>query len=643
MGKLYTQKTAFLFTVLLLLSTYKVFAAPVTTWNNSSGDGKWSTASNWSNGTVPVSGNVSIPNMSGATVYLDTTITIGSLTMTGNAILSIGAGKTLTITQTGNTLALNTAVSVKAVINMNSGNIISSGNITGTGIINGGSGTITIKSGVNSNITFNPGTGTAIIAGSSTQSSINITNFNNLQVNNTNGFTLSNDITVSGNLSGAGKITAFNRTINLSGNMTIATFAYNQSKIKLVGSTMQYINGYTFYTLENDNNAGTTLNGDATINVELKFDPSGGPGAYTNPSYLFLNGHTLAIASLAPVTSPSETNGFIVMGSTGYLQMYAEPGGFIFPFGPTAASYTPITVTVGSTMQFNATVTNSITNYSLNNVTKHSVNATWMVTPASDVASFSATLQWKASAQELPSFDRSNMYLYYRNDQSTPTAWNQIGAMTSASGSDPYTISTGTISLTGGTPFYLAAADNNIALPVELISFDVHPDNGKNILEWKTASEINNDYFEIQRSTDSKNWTSIGDKPGQGTTNTEELYSFIDASTNALASNVIYYRLKQVDNNGKFEYSEIRKISTSQTENYFKLYPNPAKDILNISLVHDGPIGTISIFDMQGICVYSTTSTSFQKQIDVKSLNSGMYILKTYSGNDVSAQVFCKE
>ena len=98
-----------------------------------------------------------------------------------------------------------------------------------------------------------------------------------------------------------------------------------------------------------------------------------------------------------------------------------------------------------------------------------------------------------------------------------------------------------------------------------------------------------------------------------------------------------------MDYNGKFEYSEIRRISSEKQNITTKIFPNPARDIINVSFINDGLSRNLKIYDMQGICVYSCTSTSFQKQIDISTLNNGMYILKTYSGNDVSAKVFCKE
>ena len=640
MNRLYIQKTVLLFVLMLLLNTYSVFATPSVTWNNNSGDNKWSNASNWSSGSVPVSGAISIPDMSGATIYLDTTISISTLTMSGNAVLSINSGKTLTLSST---LTLNTSSFVKSAININSGNLVSNSGITGSGIIHAGSGILTIKTTVANTITVDPGTSTIIISGTGAQAGIYISNYYNLQIDNTTagGLTLNNNIKVSGNLMGSGRLKPQANIVTIYGNMSVSSLTSGTSTFILAGSTTQSINGYAFYNLKNDNSAGTTLLGNASISNQLTFDPSGGPGAYSNPSYLYVGNKLVSIGSTASIVGASETNGFIVMnGTTGTVKAYSSPTGFTIPFGPSTTKYAPITVYADASLQFIANVTNAVNKQTMEAATTHAVNATWMVIPnGSNITGFSAAMQWKASQLELPSFDRSNIYFYYKHNEVLDSAWRQLGSLTSASGSDPYTAQTESMTLT--TTTYFSIADKNTALPVELTSFDAHSDNGKNILEWNTASEINNDHFEIQRFDDSKKWNTIGEVAGHGTTNEKQFYSFTDGSVQT--SGDVYYRLKQVDYNGAFKYSEIRRINIEKQNITTKIFPNPAREIINVSFINDGVSRNVKIFDMQGICVYSTSCNSFQKQIDISSLSNGMYILRTYSGNDVNAKVFCKE
>ncbi len=90
-----------------------------------------------------------------------------------------------------------------------------------------------------------------------------------------------------------------------------------------------------------------------------------------------------------------------------------------------------------------------------------------------------------------------------------------------------------------------------VPLPVSLIDFSGHNNLGENILNWVTASERNNDFFRVERSTDGSLWTPIADVKGSGTTNTEQSYSIQDVN---IENNIIYYyRLKQFDYDGKME------------------------------------------------------------------------------------------
>ena len=106
------------------------------------------------------------------------------------------------------------------------------------------------------------------------------------------------------------------------------------------------------------------------------------------------------------------------------------------------------------------------------------------------------------------------------------------------------------------------------ALPVELINFSAENCTNGSCLDWTTATEINNDYFEIQRSLDGITFFKIGMVGGNGNSSTENNYSFRD---NFSSNQNIYYRLKQVDYDGKYTYSNIREVNGDLTE--LKLFP----------------------------------------------------------------------
>ena len=113
-------------------------------------------------------------------------------------------------------------------------------------------------------------------------------------------------------------------------------------------------------------------------------------------------------------------------------------------------------------------------------------------------------------------------------------------------------------------------------LPVELFSFLATCDNQEIELNWTTASERNNDYFTIERSTDGKNFENIGTVKGTGNSSTAQNYSFIDTDPIAATS---YYRLKQTDYNGQSETFSPVSVSCAEHSGFFmNVSPNPVSD-----------------------------------------------------------------
>ena len=109
----------------------------------------------------------------------------------------------------------------------------------------------------------------------------------------------------------------------------------------------------------------------------------------------------------------------------------------------------------------------------------------------------------------------------------------------------------------------LIAQKPNDTLPVELVYFNGNVEGNTIQLFWGTATEINNFGFNVQRSVDSLNWDLIGFVFGHGTSFSPKDYSFTD--TTIIESNTYYYRLQQIDNDGKLEYSEVITFSISIT------------------------------------------------------------------------------
>ncbi|MBI3520996.1 MAG: T9SS type A sorting domain-containing protein [Bacteroidetes bacterium] len=114
----------------------------------------------------------------------------------------------------------------------------------------------------------------------------------------------------------------------------------------------------------------------------------------------------------------------------------------------------------------------------------------------------------------------------------------------------------------------------NNALPIELFAFTAEKVNEHIVLYWSTASEVNNDFFTIEKSSDASHWEEIGTVKGAGTSTTNRYYSFTDENA---YQGLNYYRLKQTDYNKNFKYSYIVDVNALQTKaSDFIMYPNPA-------------------------------------------------------------------
>jgi hypothetical protein len=195
---------------------------------------------------------------------------------------------------------------------------------------------------------------------------------------------------------------------------------------------------------------------------------------------------------------------------------------------------------------------------------------------------------------------------------------------------------------------YTAIVDQLI--PVELTSFTGRIADGKTLLEWTTATEINNMGFEILRSTQNANkeWMTIGFVSGKGTATETQYYSFVDEGLGGK----LFYRLRQVDYNGTYNYSDIIEVNgvTISTILLEQNYPNPFNPTttINYQLGNDGFVN-LKVFNSIGEEVAELvnefqTGGSYQLDFDATHLPSGIYIYQLSSGNykEIKKMLFMK-
>jgi photosystem II stability/assembly factor-like uncharacterized protein len=193
---------------------------------------------------------------------------------------------------------------------------------------------------------------------------------------------------------------------------------------------------------------------------------------------------------------------------------------------------------------------------------------------------------------------------------------------------------TGVVVGTGGT---MLRTDNG-GLPVELSSFAASVNNKNVLLNWTTATEINNSGFNAERKSTSTEWQEIGFVPGFGTTTEPHSYSFNDAGLN---SGTFTYRLRQVDFDGSFEYSNEVEVEIVNPVEYAlaQNYPNPFNPSTRIEFtLPNNEMVNVSVYSSLGEKVTELVNgelTAGQHSVDfnAQGLASGIYIVKMNAGN----------
>lgn len=184
---------------------------------------------------------------------------------------------------------------------------------------------------------------------------------------------------------------------------------------------------------------------------------------------------------------------------------------------------------------------------------------------------------------------------------------------------------------------------NNYMVPVELTSFAGYNVDGNVTLNWSTASEINNKAFEIERRKESSDFVLMGFVEGKGTTTERQNYAFIDKNA---TEGKYYYRLKQIDFDGAFEYSAEIEVDVRMLNKYLleQNYPNPFNPSTKISysIPHKSFV-TLKIFDPLGIEVAALVkgemeAGSYNVEFNSVNLPSGVYLYKITAGNFVQTK-----
>ena len=174
-----------------------------------------------------------------------------------------------------------------------------------------------------------------------------------------------------------------------------------------------------------------------------------------------------------------------------------------------------------------------------------------------------------------------------------------------------------------------SSSSSSSPLPVVLMAFTAQADGRAARLNWRTATELRNDHFDLERSRDGVAFQKVAEVKGAGSSSTVHDYSYRDANAAEMGGGKVYYRLRQVDLDGSSEFSPVRTVTFGVGAAGFVLFPNPAQQRVGLQLSL-AAAGTISLTDLAGRVVMQQTieAGATQPSLDLSTLATGIYVVQ---------------
>ncbi len=395
-----------------------------------------------------------------------------------------------------------------------------------------------------------------------------------------------------------------------------------------------------------NNSFNCTLNASTSVSNTMTFTS----GKWiTNANILTLGISTSILGTM------NRTNGYVI----GYFRRWLNTSlasNVLFPVG-TYLNYNPAIISfttaplIGGTIICNLTTTGFIGTIGLplmdaTDTCENIGMGYWTLTPGNGFTG--GTWTTALYADGFPNvLNYSKLHLIRRSSAILP--WLANGTHLSGTGSNISPIANRSgMSLWGQ---YGITSGSSNPLPVELLNFTVMTEYKKVKLEWTTASEINNDYFLIERSVDGTIFSSIGNVRGAGNSTVKLAYSFIDISPFIGTS---YYRLRQMDFDGNSKLYPMKSVTFSDAPEEKELaiksvFPVPFSGYFTVNYFSDTPrTFTIELIDLQGKVVYKTISeaaseTNSYRFENMEELANGQYLLRMSSGKISSVKKVWKK
>ncbi len=609
------------FIALYFLVCFYGYGQSTIIWNGSGDGTTWQLGSNWVGGVEPNTGDIAhfstggsvivtgTPSnnpgkidVSGATILtLDLDVTISN--STANIGIEIGTNSTINLGVIGNNRTINispdaTAVAIKCTSNVSSVTIANSTSVLITqGIIGIEIANSTVSFINNGNLTISGVTDGIIY----TSGSFNNSSTGSITINNTIDDCIELSDLIFTNTGIINATCPFNGNSNNNGLSILSGGVFSNSGIFngdgnggtstsrsiQIESGGQVYNSGTINITGGNIGAGIRLNGGSFTNEV---------GGILDITRLSLAGGVFTNNGLIKSNHPSQ--GILRTGTGGDAinnAFYSYDNSSVFSTGSVGTTTdNGIDANDGARTSFDAGSTNEVADIGIN------VAYTWY-----DDAS---------KTNQVAANDMTGKLIFEEEDISTPM---------------PETIYT-----EFGSDVVLTFSN---VLPIELISFEVSMVYGQAYLEWITGSELGNFGFEILRSSDGLDWTSLAFVDGNGTSSNLNYYEFKDRYPN---KGINYYQLKQIDYDGNTEFFPIRFLVNNDSLEPITTYPNPALNELRLNFAGRITNDVLEIIDNAGqIMPFQIDNDN---KIDISHFPSGIYFIIIQLGKDVKSIKFVK-
>lgn len=426
-------------------------------------------------------------------------------------------------------------------------------------------------------------------------------------------------------------------------NNTGATFTSDTASVTFNGASAQAMttNGDVFYNVTmNNTSTGLTINDDLSISNAITFTK----GALTTGSNNLIVTNTDS-SGIVGGSDASFVNGNLRRYITSNTQTYVFPVGN----GTSSSNYYGAIFTNNNLnkasyfdIQFTTLVNHNDADLvvTVNNspIITIATEGMWVIEPDAQPTSGSYSLS--LTTENISGLSDNAFAILKRPVGSLSGAdWTNGGGLISAPGGYGRMVADGVAYVTGLTNFSeFGVGSGGGGLPIQLINFNARVTDNKQVqLLWNTATEINNDYFTVERSADGVTYKAIGKVAGAGNSSVPLSYQLMDAEPLAGTS---YYRLRQTDYNGESDFSDpIAVTIDKQMEPTVEVtaYPNPSTGKFSLILNHYKGQATISIINETGAEVYSkniianTESTTSAIRLNDE-LPAGIYYISVDTG-----------